>query len=91
MILSFGFKNGKGVPTNASKVFDIRDLSHDTKSIWFKARMQEILDYAKQHPKQVIAVGCEEGQHRSRVMVDEVARQLRASKFHRDYTPKQKA
>lgn len=80
--MSFGHKHG--VPKNAIKVFDIRDLSHDTKSKWFTARTQEVKDYVKQHPMQTVAVGCDDGVHRSKVMVDSIAKELRISKFHRD-------
>ena len=83
MLISFGFDKG-APPRNAAKVFDVRDLSHDTNSPWFKARQQEIADYAKQHPLQTVAVGCDKGEHRSKVMVDRVAGLLHASKFHRN-------
>ena len=84
MILSFGYGDKKGLP-RADKVFDVRDLSHDTNSPAFDAHTQEILDYAKKHPTQLIAVGCEKGAHRSRTIVDRVATKLRTSKFHRDW------
>jgi len=81
MLVSFGF-NKRSAPSSAKKVFDIRDLSHDTKSKWWVARRQEIRDYVKQHPKLTVAIGCEEGVHRSKVMVDQIAQELRISKFH---------
>lgn len=82
MLISFGFD--KGAPPKAQKVFDVRDLSHDTKSPWFTGRVQEIRDYVKAHPYQTVAVGCDKGQHRSKVIVDRVATELRISKFHRN-------
>jgi len=82
VLISFGFD--KGTPPKASKTWDIRDLSHDTKSPWFTARFQEIRDYVKAHPKETVAVGCDKGEHRSKVMVDRVATELRTSKFHRN-------
>lgn len=83
MIISFGYDKS-GPPHQASKVFDVRDLSHDTKSKWFTAREQEIRDYVKQHPKQTVAVGCDKGNHRSVTLVDRIAKTLRVSKFHKD-------
>lgn len=82
MLISFGFN--KGLPPKANKIFDVRDLSHDTNSPWFKARTQEVADYVTQHPLQTVAVGCDMGEHRSRVLVDRVATQLRTSKYHRN-------
>lgn len=79
--MSFGFDK-TGPPKSAKKVFDVRDLSHDVHSPWFRARQQEIADYVRQHPLQTVAVGCDKGEHRSKVMVDNVARLLRVSKFH---------
>ena len=84
MLLSFGFDNRKGTPSQAVKVFDVRDVSHNPKSPAFVQRVQEITDYVSTHPLTTTAVGCDKGQHRSKVIVDTVSRQLRCSKFHRD-------
>jgi RNase adaptor protein for sRNA GlmZ degradation len=82
MVISFGFD--KGEPRRTPKIFDVRDLSHDTTAPDFQARIAEIIQYAQAHPGEDIAVGCDKGSHRSRVIANAVATKLRTSVFHRD-------
>lgn len=82
MILSFGYKQGE--PRRAQKVFDVRDLSHDSSSPEFLQKYQEIVDYGRAHPGEHVAIGCDKGSHRSVVLANKVATALRTSVYHRD-------
>ncbi len=79
MIVSFGFDKGPA-PVRAHKVFDVRDLTHDTKSDAFVAKEQEIVKYGQENPGQIIAVGCHKGKHRSVKLAEGVSRRLRVSR-----------
>jgi RNase adaptor protein for sRNA GlmZ degradation len=82
MILSFGFSHG--LPGRAARVFDVRDLSHDTNSDAFRQRCAEMVDWGTAHPGQDFAIGCEKGKHRSVVAANSVATTLKTSVMHRD-------
>ena len=82
MIVSFGWKQKSRVPPGA-KVFDVRELTHNTRAKAFSAKVQEIRTYAEAHPTQVIAVGCKLGRHRSPEIARQVASALRRSVFHK--------
>ncbi len=84
MIVTFGFDVG-APPARAQKVFDVRDLSHDVDSPEFVARQMEIVEYAKAHPGENIAIGCAKGKHRSKTMGNRVATRARTGVYHRDY------
>lgn len=83
MITSFGYKHGPA-PKRADKVFDVRDLTHDTNSPEFKDKQREIVEYGRAHGGESIAVGCEKGQHRSVVLASKAASALRQSLYLRD-------
>lgn len=83
MIISFGYKNGPP-PARIDKVFDVRDLTHDTDSDEFKAKQAEIIAAGKKNPAQNIAVGCSQGKHRSVVLASRAASALRTSLYLRD-------
>lgn len=82
MIVSFGYN--QGTPPVADKVFDVRDLSHTLAHPNDKSRLLEITEYATAHPCQRIAIGCDEGKHRSRVLADLVGAKTKQSIYHRD-------
>lgn len=81
MITSFGYINSSG-PPSAKHVFDVRDLTHNTKSEDFQDRLQQIMDVARGGDS--VAIGCRQGKHRSVALANEVAKQLRVSVNHRD-------
>lgn len=83
MIISFGFGQSRPLPAH-SKVFDVRDLTHNEKSPAFVAKVQEILEYSREHPAETICIGCKLGKHRSVKIAEQVAKALRRSVFHRD-------
>lgn len=82
MIQSFGYKHGPIV--RAHKTFDVRTLTHDTNSPEFAAKRAEIQDYVTSHPGETVAIGCEKGLHRSRVLANQVATAARTSVLHRE-------
>jgi len=82
MILSFGYKNGSGRIPHDATVFDVRSLTHTEKDPTFIAKAEEIATYGQLHPGQAIAIGCEKGKHRSKVLADKVAQVLRRSVVH---------
>lgn len=82
MIISFGYDNNP--PPRAHKVFDVRDLTHQTSGPEFDAKRQEILQYVKAHPNETVAIGCKKGKHRSPRLVQDVAAAVRQSYLHRD-------
>lgn len=82
MVISFGYKHG--APSNVAAIHDIRDLSHDTTGDAFKQRTAQIVEDGKKQPGQSIAIGCEDGKHRSVVMASRVASALRTGLYHRD-------
>jgi RNase adaptor protein for sRNA GlmZ degradation len=84
VLISFGHKHG--VPDRVQKVFDVRDLTHNTKSPKFQERLAEIRRYISDNPGHNVAVGCEQGQHRSVILVNQLARALKVSHRHRDTT-----
>lgn len=83
MILAFGYKHGNP-PPRLAKVFDVRDLTHDTKRADFQDRESLILHYAREHPGVDIGIGCEQGQHRSVVLARSIAKALHTSYHFRD-------
>lgn len=82
MVISFG--HVKGIPKRVAKTFDVRDLTHDTLSQDFLNEFQRIVDYGRNHPGEVLSIGCEKGKHRSVVLANKVATALRTSVYHRD-------
>ena len=82
MIVSFG--HAKGVPSGVDKVFDVQGLTHATSSPEFKAKSDEITDYARNNPHQRIAIGCKLGRHRAKALADIVSKSLHRSVYHRD-------
>jgi RNase adaptor protein for sRNA GlmZ degradation len=78
MIIAFGYKR-HSVPAQASKVFDVRALTHDTNRDDFLAKQGEIEDYVRQNPHTVIAIGCEQGKHRSVTLAKRIAQSTRTS------------
>lgn len=82
MIVSFGHDHG--APSTASQVFDLRGLSHDTNSPAFLQSFRDIVEYGRANPHGTIAIGCEQGKHRSVVMANKVATALRVGVYHRD-------
>jgi len=76
MVISFGFEN-RPPHLRPMKIFDVRDLSHDTKSPEFQAKQQEISDWVNEHPYEHCAIGCKKGQHRSVVLARNVAKATR--------------
>ena len=83
MIVSFG--HVKGVPSNVDKVFDVRELTHVTTSPEFAAKADEITQYGKDHPHEIIGIGCKIGRHRSKALADIVSKRLRRSVYHRGH------
>lgn len=83
MILAFGYKHG-GPPRGVKKVFDVRDLTHDTHREDFLQRESEIREYVRAHPGEDVAVGCDQGQHRSVTIVRSVATALHRGYHFRD-------
>ncbi len=82
MIISFGYDNGE--PTRVKKVFDVQDLTHDTDSPQFAEKLRTIVEYGKAHPGDQIGIGCAKGHHRSVVLANKAATQLRTGVYHRD-------
>lgn len=83
MITAFGYQRGDA-PKRADKVFDVRSLTHDTNSGEFLDKQREIIEYGRAHPQESIAIGCEQGAHRSVVLAGKVASALRVSLYLRD-------
>lgn len=82
MVMSFG--QSHGAPTRATKTFDVTNLTHNTRSPEFLAKFQEIVDYGRSNPGAVIAIGCQQGKHRSVVLANKVSAALRTGVYHRD-------
>lgn len=82
MIISYGAKHG--VPPRVDKIFDVRTLSHDTTSPAFLDQYRTIVEYGRSCPGATIAIGCEQGKHRSVVLANKAATALRTSVHHRD-------
>lgn len=83
MITSFGYTT-TGPPSRVDKVFDVRSLTHKESDPAFKGAILDIVKYGQEHPGASIAVGCEKGLHRSKVIAHAVASRLRQSVFHRE-------
>lgn len=83
MIFSFGY-DGAGPPPGVSKVFDVRELTHNEHDPAFKDAITQMIEYVQAHPKESVAIGCQKGQHRSRVIAHQAAMRLRTSVFHRE-------
>lgn len=83
MITAFGYSQG-AAPKRVDKVFDVRELTHDTNSDAFKDKQREIIEYGRAHPGDSIAIGCEKGEHRSVVLATRAASALRQSLYLRD-------
>jgi len=83
MIVSFGYDTGKPLP-RATKVFDVRDLTHAEHDPAFNAKRAEIADYVRAHPHETVAIGCKKGQHRSYRLAEDISRAARTSVHHRD-------
>lgn len=82
MIVAFGYQHG--IPTFATKLFDVRELTHDTNSGEFKNKQKEIIEYGRAHPCENLAIGCHRGKHRSVVLARAAASALRTSLHLRD-------
>jgi RNase adaptor protein for sRNA GlmZ degradation len=82
MVISFGYRHG--VPQRADHVFDVRTLTHDVNAPAFLDTFRNIVEYGRQHPNQTLAIGCEQGKHRSVVLANKVATALRTSVYLRD-------
>ena len=81
MLMSFGYDR-RWAPMNAQKVFDVRELTHDTKSPEFQNNRKEILDYVQTHPNELVAIGCKKGKHRSKLLAQDIANTVRTSYLH---------
>jgi len=83
VIISFGFDKGPP-PTRATKVFDVRDLPHDTNSSATAERLAEIIAHGKANHPSVIAIGCAAGAHRSPDLANRASLALRTGVLHRE-------
>jgi RNase adaptor protein for sRNA GlmZ degradation len=81
VIIAFGYEHG--IP-RADKVFDVRELTHNTSDPEFLAKQQEITEYGREHARETIAIGCKQGKHRSVELARRVASALRQSLYLRD-------
>lgn len=82
MIMSYGAKHGH--PNRMDHTFDVRTLTHNTSSPEFTEKFREIVEVGRQNPAASIAIGCEQGKHRSVALANKVASALRVSVYHRD-------
>lgn len=84
MITSFSFAKEK--PPRATKIFDVRDLPYGASDA-LRDRVRAINEYLRDHPGESIAIGCEDGQHKSPRVAQHVATYMRQSLRHRDLRP----
>jgi RNase adaptor protein for sRNA GlmZ degradation len=84
MIVSFGFDKGPPSLFGPAKVFDVRDVTHVETDPSFATKREEIVQYAKDHPRENIMIGCVKGRHRSPRLASDVAKALHVSVWHRE-------
>jgi len=80
-VISFGYARRALVP-KADQVVDVRDLGHDMESPDVEQRVNVICHDFR--PGQTIAIGCEQGKHRSVTIAQRVAEKLKLRLQHRD-------
>lgn len=80
MIVTFG--HSKRQKPRADHYFDVRDLSHDLR----RPEAEEVVEAACKAYRQgqTVAIGCEQGSHRSVVLGERIAKRLGVNVKHLD-------
>ena len=79
-LISYGYS--RAIPADLDKNFDVRDLSYNVRSPEFDAKLDEISNYAREHPDERIGIGCQHGKHRSVKLAQQAGERLKQSYYH---------